>query len=62
MKSSMIPNKQVGFEKIGQQVRYECLGEICRAVIISYSTDSDGSITFTTNRGELKDTEVTEYL
>ncbi len=62
MKSSMTPNKQTGFRQVGQQIRFESLGQICRAIITSYSNNFDGSITFRTNQGEIKDSQVTEYL
>lgn len=60
--ATMTPKKQTGFKRVGQKIRFECLGKICGAVIMSYSNNFDGSITFSTNQGEIEDTQVTEYL
>ncbi len=62
MISSSTPNKQVGFRQVGQSIRFESLGKIERAIITSYSNNFDGSITFTTNKGKIEDSQVTEYL
>lgn len=62
MNSSSTPNKQVGFRQVGQQIRFEMLGKIERAIITSYSNNFNGSITFKTNKGKVEDSQVTEYL
>ena len=62
MKASNTVNKQVGFRQAGQQIRFESLGKIERATITAHSYNFNGSITFRTNKGQIEDHRVTEYL